>query len=165
MKDEQDRNETAEGRKASAKKSRPCWTADDWMRNTLYSMLPLAIQRSPRLSSGAKLLYAEYMSWAYRGSGVCRPSQIVVAWHLHLKVRQVRNLQNELEEKGAIVVVRRKAATNASKPNKIKFVKNLRHLCSKERLSNKASVYRRAILAENGGMTPTGLRNMRSGDQ
>lgn len=166
MSNERDHNETDRQRKPADKNKRPkCFTSSDWLRNTVYSRLPLAIQRSPKLSAGAKLLYAEYMSWAYRGDGVCRPSQAVVAWHLNVSDRQVRNLQTELEEKRAIVVVRRKAASNASKPNKILFVRDLRHLCSKERLSNKARVYRRAMALEGAGRPPLTIHKRASGDR
>lgn len=144
-----DSNETEHACKSLQKKSRPeCWHRDDLLRVHAWTPIPLAISRSPKLSFGAKMLYGEFMSWAYHNSGVCRPPQIVVAWHLNVTVRQMQRLQDELEESGAIVVIRRKSAANASKPNKILFAKDLKYLCARNRLSNKAKVWRPAIGSE-----------------
>lgn len=144
-----DSSEPVEQRKNDGKKDRPeCYSRDELLANHAWAPIPLAISRSAKLSFGAKALYGEFMSWAYRSSGICRPPQIVVAWHLNVTVRHMRRFQDELEEKGAIVVIRRKNAKNSNKPNKILFVKNLRPLCPRERLSNKASVYREAIRVE-----------------
>lgn len=142
-----DSNEITPGRKNLRKKNqRPaCLHRDEILGLHQWTPIPLAIARSTKLTMGAKLLYGEFMSWAYHNSGVCRPPQVVVAWHLNVTIRQMRRYQDELEEARAIVVVRRKSSANASKPNKIMFVRNLRALCGRERLTNKARVWRPAI--------------------
>lgn len=130
------------------KKRATCFTREELLGIHDWTPTPLAISRSPKLSFGAKMLYGEYMSWAYKNSGVCRPPQAVVAWHMNVTVRQVRRYQDELAEARAIVVVHRKSAKNASKPNKILFCKSLKHLCEFARLANAGAIFRPAMAAE-----------------
>ena len=145
----EDRNDSSRQRKRGAEKKRPgCMTKDEILGRLQYTPIPLAIPRSNKLSMGAKMLYGEFLSWAYNNGGICRPPQVVVAWHLNVTVRQMQRLQDELETSNAIIVVRRKTAKNASKPNKILFVRRLRHLCAVDRLSNKACHWRPAIRRE-----------------
>lgn len=142
------------GRDRQRKSKKPeTWTRDDILANGYWAPMPYAIMRTTKLSPNAKLLYAELLSWAWRNAGECRPPQRVLAWHLNVGVRQIQTLQTELEDVGAIVVIRRRSAKDANRPNKIRFAKTLKQLCPRERMINRRAIWEPAMEAEEAQKT------------